>query len=252
MEVEHPYSTDTFNALPALGHAHDTFLAQNGPEVINALGALFVKYKLVNDFGVALLHRHFALEESQRLVEVNGTSTPWTVPEDANKSTSAGTGTTVQKYGGQIRPHLWMFAPATSTDGAKDTAQLTPSEFFFDRSCNESSNPKALDKLKPSFIQQFAAVLATHNLLGTLGLYLIRPESLSDTMRAEVTEGRANVTFPHDPAKTADKGLKFIEAQWQYAQDGEGADGRPIVRAQCKQVCVTSIFVPSGHDNGCV
>lgn len=249
MEIERQYSTTTFNTLQSLGEAHDNFLAQNGLEVINALGALFIKYKLADDFGVALLHRHFALEENQRLVDVNGTSTPWTVPQDANKS--AGTGTTVKKYGGHIRPQLWMFAPETSVEGEFDNAQLTPSEFFFESAgSNKSSDLKSIDELDPAFIKQFATVLAAHGLLGTLGLSLIRPES--DIMRAEVTEGRANVTFPYNPAKTDEEGLKFIEAEWQYAQDGEDANGQPTVLRKCRRVCVESIYVPTGHQIACV
>lgn len=237
MEFEHPYSANAFNGLPDLAESRGNFVAQNGSEVIKALGGLFVQHNLAGDFGVALLHRHFALEDNQRLVDVNGTSTPWNVPHVVDKPAP----TTVEKHGGKIRPHMWMLSPAA--DSRKH--HLTPYEFFFD-----SANDKGFDakshKLDPSFVQQFAAVLATHNLIGTLGLCLLQDDAADNVLRAEVTEGRANVTFPHDPARQAGE-TEMIEAQWQYIHDEEGPDGVPIVRLACNRICVESIFSPSGH-----
>src|ERR1700722_10973256 len=38
---------------------------------------LFLDYNMDRTFGLILLHRHFDLNENERLVEYNGTSVPW-------------------------------------------------------------------------------------------------------------------------------------------------------------------------------
>ncbi|KAL1959096.1 hypothetical protein VTO42DRAFT_2883 [Malbranchea cinnamomea] len=206
MPVEGPSSTSAFNQLPSLFRSHDHFTAHDGLAVVDKLGSLFADYKLADRFGVTLLHRHFSLKPNQRLVDVNGTSTPWDIsPVDGNDES-----TSIEKHGGIVRPHWWMLS--------KPTAEGEPYKLF-------------------------AAVLAAHDLIGTLGLCLLRDDLDEQQQLFEVTEGRANITFVRHQSETVLEGAQLLEAQWPYS-DGKG--GGVVCPRKCKRVRVENTFFSSG------
>ncbi|CAL5866788.1 uncharacterized protein PFLUO_LOCUS998, partial [Penicillium psychrofluorescens] len=109
-DIEETYTTRTFNSLPDLHHAQDSFISKGGPDLVNnVLRPLIVQHKLESALGIGLLHRHFDLSGEEKLVEFNNISTPWKHQQGYNHT------------GGQILPCAWMI----------DGNSLVPYEFYF-------------------------------------------------------------------------------------------------------------------------
>jgi hypothetical protein len=65
-----PYSTHAFNTLPELHTAQDSFTSKGGKNLVDEVfKPMIEKHKLEAKLGVGLLHRHFDLEGSEKLVE---------------------------------------------------------------------------------------------------------------------------------------------------------------------------------------
>ncbi|KAL4993126.1 hypothetical protein BDV10DRAFT_190265 [Aspergillus recurvatus] len=233
MQVEQPYSVHQFNTLPSLNDATDTFMANNGPAlVLSSLWDLFYKHNVTEVFGPTLIHRHFDLKANQAIVDVNGTSTPWTL--QLNQPETQGV-LRFTKYGGRIQPCAWIVSPNGDSDG-----QLMPFEFYFEP--GDSSLIDTPVKTHASFMREFASVVLQHGMAGVIGLRLIRdPERRS----VEVTEGFANVTFPFtsEAKGLVDRGESaFLETGWKYPL-GAGAEAgasqrKLITRDICHWQCV--------------
>ncbi|EEU37828.1 uncharacterized protein NECHADRAFT_8754, partial [Fusarium vanettenii 77-13-4] len=169
-------SSQAFQLLPGLQESYEAFQSSGGQALLQShFRDLFARYNVTNQFGVALVHRHFNLGDDEILVDVNGTSTPWQKPRPNGVSGS------LRRYDRLIRPQSWT---------ADDDGHLMPYEFFLDEDSNEADDLQSVD---PSFLADFLALLTNLKLTGVLGLRLIRgPES----RRIEVTEKNANITFP--------------------------------------------------------
>jgi len=77
-EVLQSYSTHAFNTLPELHPAQDSFTSKGGKHLVDEVfKPMIEKHKLEAKLGVGLLHRHFDLEGSEKLVEFNNISLPW-------------------------------------------------------------------------------------------------------------------------------------------------------------------------------
>ena len=75
-----PYSRDTFHNAFHISTAGDEFQERNGQKFIsNILAPIFKKHRVEEVFGIGLVHRHFDIEEDEKLVEFNNISTPWAV-----------------------------------------------------------------------------------------------------------------------------------------------------------------------------
>ena len=73
-----PYSVDVFNTLPDLQSAQADLLAHGGKEMVyRHFKPLIKKYMLQENIGIGLLHRHFELNDDEKLVEFNSISMPW-------------------------------------------------------------------------------------------------------------------------------------------------------------------------------
>jgi hypothetical protein len=76
-EVLQPYSVQHFNAILDLADAPDTFAAKDGEAFVNSVFiALVKKHGLEEKVGLSFLHRHFDLEDGEKLVEHHNISTP--------------------------------------------------------------------------------------------------------------------------------------------------------------------------------
>ncbi|CAK7271225.1 hypothetical protein SEPCBS57363_004506 [Sporothrix epigloea] len=102
------YSHDHFQSLPTLEEAKQTFLSDaKGEALVKAFfKEIFVEEGMERTFGLAMLHRHFDLGADEKLVEYQGTSTPWkaVAPEMKEPQSS-----------------IWAF----------DGETLKPTEFFY-------------------------------------------------------------------------------------------------------------------------
>jgi len=110
-DVLQPYSVAEFNKIPDLYHANTAFLDKDGEKFVrDVFCPLVLKHGLEDYLGAGMLHRHFPLKESEKLVEFNNISMPWS-HQGSDDSHS----------GGMILPRAWLL---------KDD-KLMPYEFFF-------------------------------------------------------------------------------------------------------------------------
>lgn len=166
-----PYSHDHFQSLPMLKDARNRFLEVNGDAIVaDNIKSLFVSEGMDRIFGLAMIHRHFDLKPNQKLVEYNGTSTPW----DSSQ-------TTVGMRNPQ--PHMWAF----DKDGL-----LKPIEFRYAEKQDEPWTEKEL-----AFAAKFKATLDTLNLSHLFGLARYPGDDFAGS--CEITEGTANINLkPED------------------------------------------------------
>ena len=170
-EVLQPYSPDLFNTLPDLPTAQESFISKGGADLVNnLLKPMIEKSELEGKLGVSLLHRHFDLEDSEKLVEFNNISLPWKNHGNENS-------------GGRILPSAW----------AVRKGRLTPYEYYYSPLGRDS----AFD-FHPveSFVHQFVQAIGESNLERTIGLRLFPGTGFTGAL--ELTEGRANINLLPD------------------------------------------------------
>jgi hypothetical protein len=222
MEVLGPYSTSLFNTLRDVDDSSRHFDAQGGPHLIsNALQKLFIEYDMTSLLGLVLVHRHFSMESQEVLVDVNGSSTPW-----SREGAQVAADGSFEKYGGHVKPSSWLVSEG----------RLMPYEFCFvaPQALGAEGQVQKYVEISPEFVSNFATILTAHGLMGVLGLCLLR-----EPMRRaiEVTEGRANVTYPAPDDATFDS-AKFLKTGWNY-KTIQPADGTspPFVQLVCNSSC---------------
>jgi hypothetical protein len=245
MEILRPYDVNTFNRLPGLLDADVRFRGHDGADVVSGpLQDLFMKYKLTETFGLNLLHRHFKLKQNQVLVAVNGSATPWNIPDLADSNSG-----TFKKYGGCINPCSWLLV----------NGHLVPYEFKFEppNPENQQSTQGIFEEIGAKFVQEFARVLKEHNLTSSLGLCLV-DKTRRGQLTYEVTEGRTTISWIVPDAKVPEL-LSQIQASWNYEMlglDDVDVSDKPFVQRRCQSicsaVCTTSdegVHTRAGHDN---
>lgn len=95
--VHGPYIADAYDSLPTLAAAEKAFRDLDVQSRLHGpIRDIFVAHGVQEVYGVALLHRHFAIEPTSRLVEHSGTSVPWEIGDE--------TSTVCRKWGGVIKP----------------------------------------------------------------------------------------------------------------------------------------------------
>ncbi len=170
-EVLQPYNAGVFNTLPDLPTAEESFVSKGGPDLVDkVLKPMIERYQLESKLGVGLLHRHFELEDSEKLVEFNNISLPWTSNGDDHS-------------GGKILPSAWAVK-----DGG-----LTPYEFYYSPLGRDTHFN--FDTAEP-FVRQFIQAIGESNFEQTLSLRLFPGEGFSGAL--EITEGRANINLLPD------------------------------------------------------
>lgn len=170
-EVLQPYAADIFNTLPDLPTAKESFVSNGGLDLIDkVLKPLIEGFKLESKLGVGLLHRHFDLQASEKLVEFNNISFPWNSIIEEHS-------------GGKILPSAWAVK-----DGS-----LIPYEFYYSPLGRDSHFD--FDTAEP-FVRRFMQAVRESNLEQTLSLRLFPGEEFSGAL--EITEGRANINLLPD------------------------------------------------------
>ncbi|KAK5947115.1 hypothetical protein PMZ80_001262 [Knufia obscura] len=190
-----PYSPINYNLMLSLGRAKSTFDEHDGMSVVkNDLRPLFQKYGLQDKFGAGLVHRHFDLRPDERLVEYNGTSTPWQCRDCF--------------LGRKIVPIAWHL------DGDK----YVPYEFRFATSPEDIETASELER-QTAFLGEMQDVLHRRELDWVLGLRampITRKESL-----LEVTQGRANISIPQSELPDDEQKKPKTETMWFFDQELE-------------------------------
>jgi hypothetical protein len=217
MDTFTAYNIDKFNTLPDVVES-DISLRSNEdlPQFWGAIRALFLNYiSMAEIVGVVLLHKHFELGKKEALVDVNNSSTPWRLP--IHKKPRSGV---FKKHHGFIRPQSWLL----------EEGKLMPYEFYFD-----PGQKDAAPALDAKFVQDFAELLTSFNLVSVLGLYLRQGENprQSKMVLTEVTEGRANVKYP--ALDDSRQSHEYIQTSWCYDPElVESGLGSFITITECK------------------
>jgi len=167
------YDPETYQRLPSISDAVVKFDSIDGDSLISTtVQALFLSHKMDRTFGLILLHRHFDLDENERLVEYGGTSVPWRL----------------SKSSGNIRPSNWLL----TADGA-----IRPYEFYYASVRDEATEPDLANTAQQAFFNAFKDLLRKYNTEGLWGLCRYPGDDFPG--RVEVTEGRANINLrPED------------------------------------------------------
>ena len=226
MEFTEPYRVESFNLLPSLQESNDAFHARNGKVAVKSdFHDLFIRHNVAHLFGLALVHRHFALKTTELLVDVDGTSTAWDLP-DAPEAPGS---TQYKKHHGRIRPLSWTV----------NGDWLMPYEFYFDSDflLHEGVEFEGLRTMNPQFLQEFTHLLHLHSLNGVLGLRLLKD---SHHRRVEIAEGEANITFEVSNDFASSTTSEYIEAAWAYHKsppEDNNSSGEPIPMDWCVQFC---------------
>jgi hypothetical protein len=185
------YSSSVFNTLPSLHDADAEFKERNAVAIMkSALAGIFTKYNVEGLLGVQLLHRHFRLENDERLVDAGGASVPW-----SNEGSEA--------LDSRILPVSWAF----------EGDAYHPYEFKFVPPTQELNEPVVPEP----FLVEFNDALKAHDLQGVLGIRSLKPGS-GNKPEMEITNGRTNITFDYDSDAAEDDNA--IEASWAFRGDG--------------------------------
>lgn len=215
-----PYMADAYNSLPTLTAAEKAFRDLDVQSQLHGpIRDIFFEHGVQDTYGIALLHRHFPIESTHRLVEHNGISVPWQLGDE--------TSTIGCKWGGVIKPRsLRLF------DGA-----FRPYEFLF-KALETQLEPTNTDsKSHDGFFKAMATYLREGRLETLLGLGLL--EGHKREVNIETTEGKANIMLPE--GSIADTSL--MPAFWIFGGDDD--------RCNCFTYCPMVKGEHQGEIHGC-
>lgn len=176
MNLSGTYDSTAFHSISSLHDANKHFRDNNGLSFVETkLKSLILQHGVANLFGVALVHRHFDLEEGTVLVEKDMVTAPW-------KCDSSFT-----KHGGRIIPTSWFWKGGRSY----------PYEFaFFPYS---KVTPPKLEEHAP-FVEAFFDAVKLHGLDNFIGLR--RLSGHESTGILECTEGKVNIMFASNEVRS--------------------------------------------------
>lgn len=174
--------SEHFQALPTLERARARFKEINGEELVkDVFRQLFLKHGMDRKFGLVILHRHFDLGVGEKLVEYNGTSSPWpTAPTNGVE---------------EPRPSVWSKA----LDG-----QFRPTEFRY--SCDDRAG---MSEEELSFMEEFDKLLQDIRASDVFGLCDYPGDGFRGS--CEITVGRANINLkPADVRSSHQRPLNLV------------------------------------------
>ncbi|RXW16080.1 hypothetical protein EST38_g9774 [Candolleomyces aberdarensis] len=224
------YTPSTYDTLPSLHHAASEYERRNVSHILDtSIRPLFLDSNLYEKYGISLLHKHFSMDPTERLVEFHNTSTPWSIGE-------GNTDATLRHHDGFIVPRTFTF----KDDESPDAGLPMPYEFEF-----TYDEPKAFTETEMAFFKAFAALLVAYKLQDILGICLLT--DANNDFPLEITEGRANIMIKGDSVPED----QVTEAVWVFSPEpdaatneiaGEGAEAReapsPPGKVSYKKRCI--------------
>lgn len=205
-----PYSPAHYSTLPSLPTAASSLPTFRASALFPTLGALLIRHNLHHHLSLTLLHAHFPLTPTERLIAFGNVSIPVS---------------TAIALDAPISPLCFRFV----ADG------LAAYEFIHGR---EAAVDLGQDRYV-GFLQELRSVLEKAGLLDVLGVGVRQDDA--GGIGAEFTSGRANVVVAVDEMPGADEA---VEAVWTFdvADGGAGVDGTegvPLreISKKCVGVC---------------
>lgn len=181
--------------------------------IAGAIRDIFLRHDAHRSYGVALLHKHFPIQPTERLVDIRNVSSPW----ETGDTTSA----TVVKYEGRIVPRSLRFVGE----------HVQPYEFEY-----SAREPTAA--ANDVFLQHLSGFIHSHRLENILGLRLL--ESRDPEVSVEVTEGTSNIMLP----RGAVDAKQLIPAMWIFGKDEDD-------RCNCREYCLRDRGGHTSQEHGC-
>lgn len=171
-DILQPYSVPQFNKIPDLYEAKTVFNAKDGLKFVQEVfRPLVLKHGLEAQLEITILHRHFALQEPEKLVEFNNISLQW------NKQASDDSHSR-----GKILPNAWLL----------DDDKLMPYEFFFSPFNQDKSVDLTQDKVR-DFMDEFVRAAKYSSLYRVVALRMFPHIGYQGGM--EFSEGRSNIVL---------------------------------------------------------
>ncbi|OAA55846.1 hypothetical protein SPI_08053 [Niveomyces insectorum RCEF 264] len=169
----------------------------------SSIGDVFIKHGVEKEFGIILLHNHFALAPTEILVQFGNSAVPWETARNKNLA--------------NVVPAAWRFVE----DG------LAPYEFTYSKPYHSSSAPVlSLDK-HGKFLAELLAILKENKLEDVLGLVVLEDKDIHSPALVEIESGRSTIALDVDvdPQPETDG---WIQVVWQFGTKID-AVGRPVV-----------------------
>ncbi|KAK2598487.1 hypothetical protein N8I77_011900 [Diaporthe amygdali] len=156
------YTPESNDTLPILKAAHEIFTEKSARDVLDgAILDLSEQYpEACQKFGPQLLHRHFSMTNSEILVEIERTSTPWHVKNLGNNATV---------MQGRVFPRSWRL----SADS--ESPKFKPYEFRYVLNGEKPlANPN--DPENEAFVEKLTDILKKYSLENVLCITPLTPE----------------------------------------------------------------------------
>ncbi|CAG8902822.1 unnamed protein product [Penicillium egyptiacum] len=184
-----------FHSIFSLHDADRQFRERNGVSFVETkLKSLILQHGVEKIFGVALVHRHFDLEEGTILVEKDMVTAPW-------RSDNS-----FAKHGGKIIPTSWFCREGN----------VFPYEFGFVP--YSKTDPPRLEEYA-SFVEAFFDTVNLYELGDSVGIR--RLSGNESTGMLECTEGKVNIMFssneiPVEYLRSGTETMWFFDSQPPY------------------------------------
>ena len=178
-----PYATEHYNSLPGIMESELRFKECRTIDAFGLIGEIFLKYRVQQKLGLALLHQHFALAADEKLVKFGNVAVPWKTAEQGDEPRN-------------VSPTSWRFIK----DG------VIPYEFGWG-----SESKVSLDDYT-DFLAHFSSALQEHGLSEILGLCTLDAFETGGEPSMEFTSGRANIMLPFDVSPNEGGA---VDAAWQ-------------------------------------
>ncbi|OTA93918.1 hypothetical protein M434DRAFT_30424 [Hypoxylon sp. CO27-5] len=195
-----PYDPEAYNSLPSLRLASQKFQHQGADRtLLGPIRDLFLKYKVHKHLGIILLHKHFPIKPTQRLVDCRNISAAWEIGDDDNA--------VVSKYDNFILPRSFRLLHG----------EFVPYEFEF-------SETDSLQQIDQDFLSQLSSLLYVYDLDLVLGLRSL--DTHDSDLTVEVSEGNMNIMIRRGIVPDN----KLIQALWIFTKDEDD-------RCHCQEFC---------------
>ena len=198
-----PYSRDIFHTAIHISTAGNEFQKRDGQHFIDTvLAPIFKKHCVEEAFGVGLIHRHFDIEEDEKLVEFNNVSTPWTI--DVGLNEFAG------KTNSLVYEIAWML---------NNNDKWMAYEYSFSPAAGKGSYIVNIREPKyHNFLVEYTAALKAGGWEKLLGLRAWPGPGFHGVF--EFTQGKANINLvPEQFSFDKEKGIKYQETMWFWADE---------------------------------
>ena len=182
------YDSNLINQLEDIDNAHEKFKSMDGLSLVNGpLKNLFIKYKVFDTYGAGILHSHFPLKQTERLVTFTNTSIAIDV-NDLNEDVKQ-----------SLKPSSFIF----DDEGVLHSFEYTYKERQHEK--EKLSNEFIYDLYKLLYQTKFI------NLICLVDLTLI-PKGF------EQTQGFANITIPkHIFNCDRVDNNKYLDVVWSFS-----------------------------------